>query len=76
MPGKPGFLVYDAERREYLESFKKPVKGCDVAVTRWTESPRDAMRFKVYAAAQSAVEWMNVGGRGACKVVEDRDGYE
>ena len=76
MPGKPGFLVYDAERREYLETFKKPVKGCDVAVTQWTESPRYAMRFKVYAAAVSAAEWMNDGGRGMCRIVEDVSGYE
>ena len=76
MAGKPGFLVYDEQRREYLETFRKPVKGVDAAVTMWTDSPRYAMRFKVYAAAASAAEWMNGDGRGACRIVEDVNGYE
>ena len=65
MPEKAGYRVFDAVQREYLASFKKPVKGCDVAVTRWTENPEGAMAFKVLAAARSVVGWLNDGGSAA-----------
>ena len=62
MPEKPGYRVYDTVQRQYLASFRKPVKGCDVAVTRWTANPECAMRFNVLAAARSAVAWLGDGG--------------
>lgn len=65
MPGKAGYMVFDTVQRQYLASFKKPVKGCDVAVTRWTENPEGAMAFKVLAAARSVVRWLNDGGSAA-----------
>ena len=65
MPEKAGYRVFDTGLREYLASFKKPVKGCDVAVTRWTENPEGAMAFKVLAAARSVVGWLNDGGSAA-----------
>ena len=67
-----GYRVFDAVQREYLATFKKPVKGCDVAVTRWTENPEGAMAFKVLAAARSVVRWLNDGGSTA--VVLDEKG--
>lgn len=65
MPEKAGYRVFDTGLREYLATFKKPVKGCDVAVTRWTENPEGAMAFKVLAAARSVVGWLNDGGSAA-----------
>lgn len=62
MPEKPGYRVYDTVQRQYLAGFRKPVKGCDAAVTRWTENPEGAMRFRVLAAARSAVAWLADGG--------------
>lgn len=59
------YRVFDTGLREYLATFKKPVKGCDVAVTRWTENPEGAMAFKVLAAARSVVGWLNDGGSAA-----------
>ena len=50
MPGKLGYRVFDTVQGLYLASFKKPVKGCDVAVTRWTEDPEGAMALRVLAA--------------------------
>ena len=55
------YMVYDPAERVYLETFKKPVKGVDAAVTRWTENREYAMRFKVLAAARSAVTWLGDG---------------
>ena len=72
MPEKAGYRVFDTGLREYLATFKKPVKGCDVAVTRWTENPEGAMAFKVLAAARSVVQWLNDGGSAA--VVLDEKG--
>lgn len=66
------YRVFDTGLREYLATFKKPVKGCDVAVTRWTENPEGAMAFKVLAAARSVVGWLNDGGSAA--VVLDENG--
>ena len=63
MPEKAGYRVFETGLREYLATFKKPVKGCDVAVTRWTENPEGAMAFKVLAAAMTA--WLNDGGSAA-----------
>jgi hypothetical protein len=65
MPEKAGYRVFDTVLREYLATFKKPVKGCDVAVTRWTENPEGAMAFKVLAAAMSVTGWLNDGGSAA-----------
>lgn len=65
MPEKAGYRVFDTGLREYLASFRKPVKGCDVAVTRWTENPEGAMAFKVLAAARSVTAWLNDGGSAA-----------
>ena len=50
--------MYDKTRKAYLASFRKPVKGLDVAVTQWTEDQAHAMAFKVYGAARSAVDWL------------------
>lgn len=72
MPEKAGYRVFDTGLREYLATFKKPVKGCDVAVTRWTENPEGAMAFRVFAAARSVTEWLNDGGSAA--VVLDEKG--
>jgi hypothetical protein len=72
MPEKLGYRVFDTVQGLYLASFKKPVKGCDVAVTRWTENPDGAMAFKVLAAARSVVGWLNDGGSAA--VVLDEKG--
>ena len=65
MPEKAGYRVFDTGLREYLATFKKPVKGCDVAVTRWTENPEGAMAFKLLVAARSVTEWLNDGGSAA-----------
>lgn len=73
MPEKAGYRVFDTGLREYLASFKKPVKGCDVAVTRCTENPEGAMAFKVLAAARSVNEWLNDGGSAAVVLNEKGD---
>lgn len=73
MPEKAGYRVFDTGLREYLASFRKPVKGCDVAVTRWTENPEGAMAFKVLAAARSVVRWLNDGGSAAVVLNEKGD---
>lgn len=72
MPGKLGYRVFDTVQGLYLASFKKPVKGCDVAVTRWTERPEDAMVFRVLAAALSVADWLN--GVGNAAVVRSGEG--
>ena len=71
MPDKPGYRVYDAAQGQYLASFRKPVKSCDVAVTRWTEDPEGAMAFRVLAAARSVAEWLD-GGEGAAVVLTEK----
>jgi len=53
-----GYIVFDKDSGLYLETFRKPVKGVDVAVTRWTEDMDHAMRFKIWAAARNAAEWL------------------
>lgn len=73
MPEKAGYRVFDTGLREYLATFKKPVKGCDVAVTRWTENPEGAMAFKVLAAARSVVRWLNDGGSAVVVLNEKGD---
>ena len=65
MPEKLRYMVFDTVHGQYLASFKKPVKGCDVAVTRWTESQEDAMVFKVLPAARSVADWLNGAGNAA-----------
>lgn len=65
------YVVFDAAHGEYLASFKKPVKGLDVAVTQWTEDPEGAMGFKVCAAARSAAAWLDDGSR-EIEILEER----
>ena len=65
MSERPRYAIYDTVQGLYLASFKKPVKGCDVAVTRWTESHEDAMAFRVLAAARSVADWLNGAGNAA-----------
>ena len=65
------YVVYDAVERVYLEAFVKPVKGVDVAVTRWTENAQYAMKFKLYAAARSAAEWL--GDDRRIEILERRE---
>lgn len=72
MPNKPRYRVYDTVRGQYLASFVKPVKGCDVAVTRWAVGTEDAMTFKVLAAARSVAQWLNDGGGTAVAVLNER----
>ena len=72
MPGKLGYRVFDTVQGLYLASFKKPVKGCDVAVTRWTEDPDGAMAFRVLAAARSVATWLNDGGGTAVAVLNEK----
>lgn len=68
-----GYIVFDKDSGLYLETFRKPVKGVDVAVTRWTEDMDHAMRFKIWAAARSAAEWLNDGGSAAVVLNEKGD---
>ena len=72
MPGKLGYRVFDTVHGLYLASFRKPVKGCDVAVTRWTENPEGAMAFRVLAAARSVATWLNDGGGTAVAVLNEK----
>ena len=72
MPEKLGYRVFDTVQGLYLASFKKPVKGCDVAVTRWTEDPEGAMAFKVLAAARSVATWLDDGGGTAVVVLNEK----
>jgi hypothetical protein len=72
MPEKAGYRVFDTGLREYLASFKKPVKGCDVAVTRWTEDPDGAMAFRVLAAARSVARWLDGKSYGGCIIINDK----
>ena len=72
MPEKLGYRVFDTVQGLYLASFKKPVKGCDVAVTRWTESPEDAMVFKVLPAARSVATWLYGKSYGGCIILNDK----
>ena len=69
----PRYIVYDAVSRRYLAQLRKPVKELDVAVTEWAESEHRAMKFKVYAAASSAVEWLEGDGRIKCTILESEE---
>lgn len=72
MPGKLGYRVFDTVQGLYLASFKKPVKGCDVAVTRWIEDPEGAMAFRVLAAARSVARWLDGKSYGGCIILNDK----
>lgn len=72
MPGKLGYRVFDTVQGLYLASFKKPVKGCDVAVTRWTEDPEGAMAFRVLAAARNVATWLDGKSYGGCVIINDK----
>lgn len=72
MPEKLGYRVFDTVQGLYLASFKKPVNGCDVAVTRWTEDPEGAMAFRVLAAARSVATWLDGKSYGGCIILNDK----
>lgn len=59
MAEKPRYAIYDTAQRQYLASFKKPVKGVDAAVTLWTRKPDHAQRFPGVKSARGVAEWLN-----------------
>ena len=64
--------MFDTVHGLYLASFKKPVKRCDVAVTRWTDDPDCAMAFRVLAAARSVATWLDGKSYGGCVILNDK----
>lgn len=66
------YAVYDTFTGEYLASFKKPVKGVDAAVTKWTRDMDTAMWVATLANARSVAQWLNGGAGGGCVILNAR----
>lgn len=63
------YTVYDASEEKWLASYKKPVRGCDAAVTRWTRNPELAMRFPGTKSARGVARWLDMNRHGGCIVL-------
>ena len=72
MPDRPRYAIYDTVRREYLASFRKPVKGVDAAVTQWTRDREHAQRFPGVKSARGVAEWLNGEKYGGCVIINSR----
>lgn len=72
MAEKPRYAIYDTVQRQYLASFKKPVKGVDAAVTLWTRNPDHAQRFPGVKSARGVERWLNCEKYGGCVVINGR----
>lgn len=69
---KARYSIYDTTTGRYLVSFKKPVKGCDAAVTRWSPQREFAMKFRGVKSAKCVAMWLDCEKYGGCVVLNGR----
>lgn len=72
MPTQPRYRIYDTVQGQYLASFRKPVKGCDAGVTRWTWNPEHAMLFYGVKSARGVQMWLDCEKYGGCVILNAR----